>query len=67
MTTASRLWAASAVLFLVPLILIIVGRPLDARLGLSGRYYATQDWQGDAVLRIDHGNIHRRAQASRPD
>ena len=53
MTIPARLWTAAAVLFLLPLALWLAARPLDARLGLSARYYPTADWQGQAVTRID--------------
>ncbi len=53
MTIPARLWTAAAVLFLLPLALWLATRPLDARLGLSARYYPTADWQGQAVTRID--------------
>ena len=42
-----------AVLILLPLVLLLTGRGIDAGVGLSGRYYPGTDWQGDAILRID--------------
>lgn len=45
---------AALALLCLPFILLLVVRPLDARLGLTGTYYSRIDWSGASFSRIDH-------------
>lgn len=51
---SQRLRRAALVLFFLPLVLLLVVRPLDERLGLTGTYYSRIDWRGASYSRIDY-------------
>jgi hypothetical protein len=51
--TRARRWRLVLALSLLPLVLLLIGRRIEADFGLSGRYYPRVDWQGDVTARTD--------------
>ena len=54
MTPEKRLRLAVMVLLLLPLAALLLVRPLDDRLGLTGTYYSRVDWSGARFSRVDY-------------
>lgn len=54
MTRGRDIRRAALVLFCLPLLLLLVVRPLDERMGLTGTYYSRIDFSGASFSRIDY-------------
>ena len=54
MTHGKRFQQAGLLLLFLPLALLLIVRPFDERLGLTGTYYSRVDWSGARFSRIDY-------------